>query len=131
MKIYVVMKGEYSDRHVVCVTLNKEVAEAMAKRFTEYESEPCYIDEFEDAAEFVETRKVYRVIFLKDGSHKVTEMNDYDDYEWQKACNKEIGDCIWWDKAIWAYCFADNAEHAFKIACDRRAKYLAEKEGII
>ena len=130
MKIYVVMKGEYSDRHVVCVTLNKEVAEAMAKRFTEYESEPCYIDEFEDAAEFVETRNSYRVVFLEDGSHKVTEMRDNDDYEWQKACDKVITEGGW-DKSIWVYCFANDAEHAFKIACDRRAKYLAEKEGII
>lgn len=133
MKIYVVMKGEYSDRHVVGVTVDKEIAETMAERFTEnpeYGYDSCHIEEYEDAAEFIDARHVYEIAFYPDGTYEVCQCNDYEDYDWQNACQKKVSQYRT-NGTIWINCLANDSEHAFKIACDRKTEYLAEKEGII
>lgn len=141
MKIYVVMKGEYSDRHIVGVCDNEERAETVRKLVSgRYEYDVAYIEEYDtDHMDIIsEDLHPYAVEFSKSATIiRVNRMIEYGDGE-------EIDD---WERFTFvngpyrveefnyfgggyrciAYVAAIDEEHAKKIACDNRAKYLYAK----
>lgn len=130
MKIYVVMKGAYSDRHVVTATTDPEKAKKISEKFSD-DWDDCWIDEFEDG-DFM-LRQLWYVSFFYDGSVD-TVRRENDEYYYEGAYNDKS---IRWNTRngiihdVWMYVFADNEEHAIKIATDKRAEFLAQQNGLI
>lgn len=124
MKIYVVTKGSYSDYHIVAATLDKEKAEAIAKRFSD-KWDDCDVEEYEDCE--VDTRPYWNVTFEGSTSNiidcKLSDMGEYD-----------IGLLNVFRKNIYRESYvtvaADTEKEAIKIAAEKRAEYLAKKEGV-
>lgn len=124
MKIYAVTKGAYSEYHIVALTLDKKKAEEMAKLHTykyknktnkkEYVDE-AWVDEYEDGEELV--LPTWDVWF-HDGNVNRAEMNDFE-YKNEHISESHVR------------VNAKDKESAIKIACDKRAMWLAEKEGIV
>lgn len=131
MKIYVVMKGAYSDRHVVTATTDPEKAKKIAEKFSD-DWDDAWIDEFEDG-DFM-LRQLWYVSFLGDGTVETVRRED-SEYYYEDAYK---GRSIHWNKTrtskvyeVWMYIFADNEEHAVKIATEKRAEFLAQQNGLI
>ena len=120
-KHYVVTRGEYSDYRIVAVCSDRSVAEKIAERINrEVTYEMCNIEEYEDGKPIDETLTAYFVNF-----EKGTVREDGIEYavkgtHWDKK-----------DGTIWGmYVFAKDEEHAMKIASDKRAMLMAQREGI-
>ena len=130
MKIYVVMKGEYSDRHVVTATLDPVKAKKIAEKFSDA-CDDCWIDEFEDG-DFM-LRDLWYVSFYGDGSIQCVSKEN-SEYYYEGAYNDKS---IRWNTrngkvhAVWMYVFADNEKHAIKIVTEKRAEFLAQQNGLI
>lgn len=125
MKIYVVTKGQYSDYHIVAATLDKEKAERMAKRFSDKWDE-CEVEEYEDGD--IDFRPYWDVRFKKatsdivrcDALGSLDECYIHDLYTFDTDINRNL-------RVVVA---ADTSEEAIKIASEKRAEYLAKKEGV-
>lgn len=125
MTVYVITKGCYSDYHICTVTLDKNKAEKLAKMYSDsYDN--ARVEEYETDTDvddnMLEGRLPYLVTFNEDG--KVWTHLIKCDYQYfgPKVRRK--------DKTIVVCLYAENAESAIKIAAEKRAQYLAEKEGI-
>lgn len=130
MKIYVIMKGAYSDRHVVTATLDPVKAKKIAEKFSD-DYDDCWIDEFEDG-DFM-LRDLWYVSFYGDGSIQCVSKEN-SEYCYEGAYNDKSIRCNVRNgkvHAVWMYVFADNEEHAIKIATDKRAEFLAQQNGLI
>lgn len=124
MKIYVVTKGQYSDYHIVAATLDKEKAEKIAKRFSD-KWDDCAVEEYEDCE--VDLRPYWDVRFKKGTSDIVRcEHSGIGEY-YMDALNKFQIDI---NKNLRVIVAADTSEEAIKIASEKRAEYLAKKEGV-
>lgn len=125
MKIYVVTRGSYSNYHIITATLDRAVAEAVAKKFfTKYgETE---IEEYEDAELLLKPR--WNVRFPKDGPVEVEEQ-PFRDYYTGPRCIVYVrfGTLVLEVEDV----AADDTESAIKIASEKRAQYLAEKNGLV
>lgn len=123
MKIYVVTRGEYSDYSIITATLDRNIAEAVAKKFSRGCDE-AYIEEFEDAE--VMLKPCWFVVFCADGSVKeVKDVSDnYVRYQ-ETGCWLPFG-----SKEVYVSVVADDVSSAIKIAAERRGKFLAEREGL-
>lgn len=124
MKIYAVTKGDYSDYHIVALTLDKKKAKEMAKLHTykfKYKDDPkeyvdeAWVEEYEDGEELV--LPTWRVWF-SEGNVEQAEMSDF---EWEDEAINES----------YVRVNAKDKESAIKIASEKRAMWLAEKEGIV
>lgn len=131
MKIYVVTSGEYSEYHIVGITLDRQVADT-----------------------FVNGKNATRG---KYGSEFYLEEYETDDFQMikkgckpYKACfyGNENGDrWSWADECVWGYkniglveadsrgnyevnVLAKDIDHALKIGSEKVAEYRAHKEGI-
>lgn len=119
MKLYAVTKGDYSEYHIIGLTASKKKAEFWAKAYSDKWGKAT-VEEFEDGEEF-DNRLMYEVnihkdygvrVYLQEYCGGVERIKEYKD-----------GDvCVW--------VLAEDKAKAVKIACDRRAKYLAEKAGL-
>ena len=123
-KVYVITAGEYSDYHICAVTLDPDNAEWLRKFYNKDSYTGAFIEEYntETAPErFKQGEKRWRVSFDYRGDEEFCQ-------EW---CDN-IGEYISMrtDGTVFAYVWAKDKESAIKIAAERRAKYLAEKEGI-
>ena len=124
MKIYVVTKGEYSAYHIIAATLNKQVAEEIAKRYSD-DYDDAIVNEFEDM-EINYKKKIITVFFNKQGLVKALENSYNEDYHLN-----DIGEVHEWPgETIYITLFADTKEEAIKISAEKRAKYLAQKIGL-
>lgn len=124
MKIYVVTQGEYSDYHIITATLSKRRAEEIAKRFSnDYYGSVPEIEEFEDSDVFL--RPCWCVYFQSDGEIVyVRKASEHYDYE-------KIGKYQQYRDGSGAInLIADDEKTAVKIASEKRAEYLARREGI-
>lgn len=128
MNVYVIMQGEYSDIHVVTVTLDKEKAEKLAKYHSAQGA--TWVDVFETDDTPDETLDnlipVYDVTIGKDGRSTVricTYRPGNQPYESKFYLSD---DCMCFS----AYLTAKDEAHALKIARDKRAKMLAEQFGL-
>lgn len=119
MKVYVVTQGRYSSYRIVGISLDRELAERAAEfRMKQGWHDQVQVDEWEtDEFNKQAFTCLYEVWFSSDnGSIILCEEQPWLD---QEVTTKFV-----------VYVFAENEEQAKKIAIDRRAMYIAEKEGI-
>ena len=125
MKVYVIEKGVYSDRHIVGVVETEEEA----KRICEIISEKKGSKYFEDIASYEEydTTKFrtnrLRYIVTEAFGEWDARYDDYDLYSQYKDST-----CIYEGAYV---VYANSQQQAIKIAQDMAAQGKAEKEGII
>lgn len=130
MTVYVIMQGQYSEIHIVTVTLDKEKAEKLAKYHSRLEDE-AWVDEFETDETPDEKLNsmvpVYYVAINTDGSSTV-KISSY----WNSEIPYEPRFNVRDDRNMifTAYLTAPDEAHALKIARDRRAKMLSELLGL-
>lgn len=119
MKIYVIQKGEYSDRHIIGITetedLAKKIVEATSDKYYKSFYQEFDTDQFKDAR--------HRYIVSNWTDEWKAEYDDYDIYEYYGNDNKMISE---FEFVI----FAENQEQAIKIAQDMLAENKAKKAGI-
>ena len=125
MKIYVVTQGKYSSYGIITATLDRDVAEAIAKKYNS-EWDPTEVEEYEDAELLLKPR--WHVRFLKDCSVEVEEQ-PLSDYYTSPSCIVYVraGTLVLEVENV----AADDKESAIKIAAEKRAAYLAEKNGLV
>lgn len=124
-KVYVITSGEYSDYHICAVTLNQERAEKLKKFYDKVDYTGAFVEEFEtdEGLEKIESGYMpYRVLFTRGG----------DVYSVAYEYSLERSDRVWeaFNGGVCVTVWAKDDQSAIKIAAERRAKYLAEKEGI-
>lgn len=124
---YVVMKGCYSDKHVVGVTTNETVANRLVEKFQgKYSWDKCSIETYGDGETMLEP--AYRVRFNNSGEVISCSLCT-DEYDYH--C---VGEIERWgsgnNAVIDIYVSAKTSEAAIKIAAEKRAMYLAEQNGL-
>lgn len=124
-KVYVITKGAYSDYHICAVAATKEIAEKLQKIYSEDSWSDATIEEYDLNEARDDVRVFYDVTFEDD--RVSVRFNEYDEKEsiWLLKGNK------WQSDRLIVCVRARDADHAVKIAQDRRAEYLAKKEGIV
>lgn len=131
-KVYVITKGCYSDYHICAVTLDKEKAERLRKMF-DSSCDEAEIEEWdtEATADLLSGRKQYYVRFCQNGAVFSADQREYC-LEYFNPGIKESFCFVKGQKVdlLDVELYADSREAAIKIAAEKRAKYLAEKEGI-
>lgn len=120
MIIYVITRGKYSDYHICAVTTEKEVAEDLKRKFSDWDE--ARIEKYD-----TETYKLYKFekmyyCYNIDGITKISETDFSFSGAFTPKENKN-GD-------LWVYVNADNEQDALKIASDKFAKYRAEQLGL-
>ena len=127
MTVYVITRGDYSDYHICAVSLDKDKAKRLAKMYSD-NYDDAHVEEWEtDTVADINAlngRRPYYVQFNPDGSVDAFERT-YEYWEFEPGVDEL-------DYGIVSFrVYAPDEEKARKIACDMRAKYLAEKEGIV
>lgn len=117
--IYVLTTGRYSDYSVTGATTNKEIAEAYAKLHH------CDIATYEDMQNTSIIREAEALVnqytFYFDRSGKITDIRT----EFVSSDKIEEEKYITQNECYMCSIKADEYDKAKKIACDRRAAYLA------
>lgn len=123
-KIYVVTQGTYSDYHIVAATTDRELAEKIAAKFSN-NYDKCDVKEYSDAE--VMLRPAWHIYFDKAGNVINTSACDcaYDYGNVGRCWEYSYGQC-----GVVASVTAEDLESAIKIAAEKRAQYLAEKQGL-
>lgn len=125
--IYIVTKGCYSDYHVIAATTDYDTAVKIAKKFDgDYNFDSTNIEEFPDAE--VMLKNVWRVYFKENGDVWRCDLSD-DEYDY-RMINRAVDMTYKCDYDLVIYVESDTQEGAIKIAAEKRAKYLAEKNGL-
>lgn len=125
MKVYVITQGCYSDYHICAVTLDEHEAERLLKVYSET-YDKATVEEYDtdgpEAKMGLDGRVPYHVTFAK----KYTSVSmSYEAPEDFKP-NVKLGNH--YDEV---HLFATDSEAAVKIAAEKRAQALAEREGIV
>ena len=124
MKVYVIEKGRYSDRHVVGVVESKEEAEEICKAVSgHYYGEDATYEEY-DTTRFQNNHMrfiVYNSSFYERDDWRA----EYDDYDLHKEFkeNTEYYDGVY-------IIYANSPDVAIKIAQDMKAEKLAKEKGV-
>ena len=127
--IYIVTTGKYSDYRVVAATTDRAIAEKIRDKFNAFSHwtwDEYRIEELQDAE--VLLKNVWNVYFKRNGDVWKCEEPD-SDYEYKYI--GRIVDTIYkndYDMIITVE--ADTETDAIKIAAEKRAEYLAAKNGI-
>ena len=126
-KVYVITKGCYSDYHICAVTLDKKKAERLCNLVDDGGMDESKIEEWdtEQHVDLLSGRKPYYVSFRKNGDlYSVDESTwGFEYFESEIIERPKIND------SLLVKLYAEDKESAIKIAAEKRAKYLAEKEG--
>lgn len=126
-KVYVITRGAYSDYHICAVAATKEIAEKLRK---------IYSDEYSWAADA--RIEEYDLNEAKDDAGVFYDVTFADDKV--SACFNEYGEREsiqffkgnkWRSDRLIVSVRARDEDQAVKIAQDRRAEYLAKKEGVV
>lgn len=137
-KVYVVTSGEYSDYHIVGVTMDEEKAHRIADLLSECDCDEAHVEEY-DADEFEKQWKDETVIFrgcLDRHWGKSNPVYAFVTYEQnEKALDYPLGVVSHFRDKLndfyKVYVRAKDREHAIKIAEDKIAEYRAQEEGIV
>lgn len=148
MKVYVVTDGDYSDYHIVAVYTDSALAEKYVSiysgRIEKYDTDP-------DIPYPPDGHGVWSVVMLKDGAtiHCFSYMdtptylercNDAPQLVWNSYISGDISlypqeqlesrkrGYIYKDAIMYVYVLARDAEHAVKIANEKRAQLIANGE---
>lgn len=127
MKVYVITRGEYSDYHICSVTLDKERAEKLAKlHSTELGDAKVEVYDTETVAEneALAGRFPYVVWFRPDG--RVTSV-----YRLWVEDNDPVPQVGCFNDRLRVTIRATSEEAAIKIAAEKRAEFLAIKNGLV
>lgn len=117
-KIYVVTRGDYSDYHIITATTDEKRAKKIAKKFN------AEVETYDDSEVYL--KQIFSINFDKNGNVTECEENNNDyDYPVTDRCFEHK------NKTFYVEVEADDKESAIKIAAEKRAKFLAEKEGIV
>lgn len=127
MTVYVITRGDYSDYHICAVSLNKDKAKKLAKMYsTSYD--PASVEEWE-------TDTVTDIHVLNGKCpYTVTFYPDKEPWVWRISYDyRYFAEGIQENNKSWlaVNVYAKDEAAALKIASDKRAQYLAEKEGIV
>ena len=126
--VYVIEAGEYSDRYIMAVTMDKEKAEWMERKYGSID-EPVHITEYILDADIPEKLDelypVYKVIVDYKGQIESVNIDHYTN-EINYVTNGKITKRMYFD----GYCTARDEEHAKKIIKDYRSKKLSEELGL-
>ena len=123
MKVYVVTQGEYSEYHIVGVTLDREKAERWLELYNSEKGKYYYVAEIEE--------------------YEADEFGNGGLYQWEVSPGWSNEECVldtmserdydeWYcdDYNYYLTVMAKDKDHALKAAHDKIAKLKAEKEGI-
>ena len=121
---YVILKGIYSDKHIVAVTCDKQKAEKLKECYSD-SHQNARIEEWEESN--VNLRNYYYIeydVFNNDYDiSKISQEDIYDDIskviEFSRGSELDV------------YVQADNEDLALKIARDLFTEYKAKKEGLV
>lgn len=127
MKIYVVTRGFNSDYHIIAATLDEERAKILKDKFDgDCSWNKTRIEVYEDSEEIV--KPLWEVFFNDKGevddicqntsSYSYGAIRNFEPQYYNKLRKLHIN------------VFADTTEAAVKIAAEKRAQYLAEKNGL-
>lgn len=123
MKVYVITCGEYSDYRICAVTLSKRKAEKLKRKFDDRGYTSADIEEYEtDDIDCVEANILYTVSFRENGDVKIVK--EASNMQMAKMPPDKYAGLL--HVTVWA----ENAIDAIKIAAEKRAKYLAEEQGM-
>lgn len=123
-KIYVITSGAYSDYHIVTATTDYNLALKIKEKYDRYitrEDDVFCIEEYDDAEEMLLT--FWDIVFDEKGNVSQVKALLPDTYESPSAY-------FYRDKSSCVRLFAKDYETAVKSAAERRAKILAEREGL-
>lgn len=123
-KVYVITAGSYSGYHICAVSLDPKKAEVLAKFYTEHGYDQAGVEEYEADYEYdrIESGcQMYIVTFDEKGNVEHIELD-----------RTPMSENVYrsWGRSVKAEVWAKDAKAAVKIAAEKRAMYLAEKEGI-
>ena len=139
MKVFIIMKGEYSDKHICGVTLDPQIAEKIKNLcIGKYDyCEPEILEYETDVWQFLpKGARLYDVMFRDDGRIYSCKMATEDSGNYESYVDENnIHDSMIWEEdhcenGLHVRVLALGVAHAKKIACDKRAEYLAMKEEI-
>lgn len=125
MKVYVLTCGDYSSYSIMEVTVNKAVAEALAKLHSWEIEEFDAIEEADEIIREVESmRSGWKFMFSGNGEICKEDM--------MLSTSSMLDEVIDLDRnnAVSVEVWNEDLEKAKKIAQDMRAKYFAEKLGL-
>lgn len=123
-KIYVVTKGSYSEYHIITATTDKNLAKKIAKKFSA-RWDKANVETYENTE--ILMRPVYFVRFGLNG--EVVQIMDSSNCEYYYEDINRCGFDAYGQ--VYVTVVADNADHAVKIANEKRAEFLARKAGIV
>lgn len=135
--VYVIEAGEYSDRYIMAVTMDKEKADWMERRYGSV-SDPVHVTEYVLDEDIPEEREelypVYKVVIDDKGQIKSVKIDCYTN----KADYSTNGEFLRgpfyrateYELYFNGYCTARDEEHAKKIIKDFRSKKLSEELGL-
>lgn len=130
MKVYVITKGTYSNYHICAVATDKEKAEKLAKIYTDRDDD-AGVEEYDTEAEvdLLAGRIPYEVEFDPCGEVR----RAYPNAECRGGFKPRITEVFYRGNItkIYVCLFASSEEEAIKIAAEKRAQFLAEREGLV
>jgi hypothetical protein len=129
-KIYIITEGSYSDYHIVGVAEDRESAELLMEKWCADDIEEFNINTVDDAKS-IQNKSVFEVTMWKNGkssvripkyNHQIDVHTSPDFYFFGGMLSGGI------DVIMSLYCWADNEEHAVKIANEYRTMMIASGE---
>ena len=135
MKLYAVTKGDYSAYHIIALTANRDVAEKLAKKYSNRTNmygdgfEEAQVEEYEDGVVLLD-RDCY---FVRVENGNVTEVmppNTEDTwfFEEEELYNDSVEQMQSGENGYYTHVLARNADEAAKIGKDRVMRYIAASE---
>ncbi len=122
MKIYVVTKGCYSDYHIITATTDEKLAYEIRDKFNGGSYDETNVEMFEDAE--VLMKPCYFLRFDKSGNVIESHEESKNEYGYEQSQGKDV--C----GNFYIHIPTDSMESAIKIGAEKRAMFLAQKEGI-
>ena len=125
-KLYAITHGEYSDYRILTLCSDREKAEKLVEWYNRYDKyDQAEIEEYEDSLVVPDESLVpYQVVYETDGSVRLVR-------ECSCPMKSLAGDTFRWDDGRFcAYVLATDEVSAIKIAAEKRAFHLAQREGI-
>lgn len=127
--VYVIEKGEYSDRYIMAVTMDKEKAEWMERKCGSI-SNPVHVTEYVLDEDIPEEREelypVYKVVIDNRGQIESVTIDHYTNKTNYATNGKLVPGGLYFT----GFCTARDEEHAKKIMKDFRSKKLSEELGL-
>jgi hypothetical protein len=124
VKVYVITRGIYSDYHIITATTDEALASKIAEKYSIGLHDPDdrpQVEVYENAEETL--LPYWDITFNASG-----EVAKIKCIEQPTIINSDF--YVRWDGSAYGGVFAPNCEAAIKIAAEKRAKALAEKQGL-